>query len=59
MTNKHTKMFKPWYEDNVLSHWKRTKTGSNSYAYEKVRHVKAHKDDRLGRAWEHERIWND
>lgn len=58
MPNKHTKMFKPWYEDNILSHWKTTTKGNKSYS-EKVKHIKAHKDERLGRAWEHERIWND
>ena len=59
MPNKHTKMFKPWYEDNILSPWKRKKISNGKYVYEKIKHVKAHKDDRLGRAWEHERIWND
>ena len=59
MTNKHTKMFHPWYEDNVLSKCEKTKTGDKSYTYKKVKHVRSHKDDRLGRQWEHERIWND
>ena len=59
MTNKHTKMFHPWYEDNVLSKWEKTKTGDKSYTYKKGKHVRSHKDDRLGRQWEHERIWND
>ena len=59
MTNKHTKMFHPWYEDNVLSKWEKTKTGDKSYTYKKVKHVRSYKDDRLGRQWEHERIWND
>lgn len=59
MPNKHTKMFRPWYEDNVLSQWEKVKTGDKSYTYEKVKHVRSHKDDRLGRQWEHERIWND
>lgn len=58
MTNKHTKMFRPWYEDNVLSLWHKRKTGDNKYVHEKVKHVKAHKDAHLGREWEHERIWN-
>jgi hypothetical protein len=52
-------MFRPWYEDNVLSPWRKVKTGDKSYTYEKVKHIKAHKDERLGREWEHERIWND
>ncbi len=52
-------MFHPWYEDNVLSKWEKTKTGDKSYTYKKVKHVRSHKDDRLGRQWEHERIWND
>ena len=59
MPNKHTKMFRPWYEDNVLSPWRKVKTGDKLYTYEKVKHIKAHKDERLGREWEHERIWND
>ena len=59
MPNKHTKMFRPWYEDNVLSKWEKTKTGDKSYTYEKIKSGRSHKDDRLGRQWEHERIWND
>jgi len=59
MPNKHTKMFKPWYEDNILSPWKRTKISDGKYTYEKVKHIRATKGDRLGREWEHERIWNE
>ena len=59
MTNKHTKMFKAWYEDNVLSTWKTTKVSDTRYVSENVRHGKANHYDRLGREWEHERIWND
>ena len=49
MPNKHTKMFRPWYEDNVLSQWEKVKTGDKSYTYEKVKQGRSHKDDRLGR----------
>jgi len=59
MTNKHTGMFKAWYEDNVLSPWKKKKIAPNRFAYEKVKHVKADRNARLGRDWEHERIWDD
>ena len=59
MTNKHTKMFNAWYEDNVLSHWKVKKVGDNKYVHEKVKHVTSRATDRLGKEWEHERIWND
>ena len=59
MTNKHTKMFKAWYEDNMLSPWKRKNIAANKYRWEKIKHIRATRDDRLGREWEHERIWND
>lgn len=59
MPNKHTKMFKPWIEDNILSTWNKKKISEVKYVYEKVKHIKAHRDERLGREWEHERIWND
>lgn len=59
MTNKHTKMFKPWYEDNILSPWKTTKVSDKRYVSEKVRHVRANDYDRLGKEWEREFIWNE
>ena len=47
MTNKHTKMFKPWYEDNILSPWKTTRVSDKRYVSEKVRHVRANDYDRF------------
>ena len=59
MTNKHTKMFKPWYEDNVLSIWE-TKTNSRGRKERvKVKTIRANAHDRLGKEWEREQIWND
>jgi hypothetical protein len=59
MTNKHTKMFKPWYEDNVLSIWE-TKTNSRGRKERvKVKTNRATVHDRLGKEWEREFIWND
>jgi hypothetical protein len=52
-------MFKPWYEDNILSIWE-TKTNSHGRK-ERVR-VKTNRatvHDRLGKEWEREQIWND
>ena len=40
-------MFRPWYEDNILSPWRKVKTGDKSYTYEKVKHIRSHKDDGL------------
>lgn len=59
MSNKHTGMFKAWYADNILSVWEKRKTGHNKFVYEKRKHVRAKDGDRLGSAWEHERIWDD
>ena len=59
MPNKHTKMFKPWYEDNVLSIWE-TKTNSRGLKEStKTKHIRANAHDRLGKEWEREQIWND
>lgn len=59
MTNKHSKMFKAWYEDNILSPWETTTNKRGVKESRKVKHIRATQHDRLGKAWEHERIWND
>lgn len=59
MPNKHTKMFKPWYEDNALSIWE-TKTNSRGFKEStKTKHIRANAHDRLGKEWEREIIWNE
>jgi hypothetical protein len=59
MSNKHKRMFKPWYEDTMLSVWETKTNRRGNKESVKVKHNRASVHDRLGKEWEREQIWNE
>ena len=57
MANKHKRMAKKWHEDWIASDCFYKQKGSYFYATGKKQNT-YWRNQRLGKAWEHEEIWN-
>jgi hypothetical protein len=52
-------MIKKWHEDNVVSDWNYTEKRNGYFAVTGKTKNKQWERNKIGKEYEHERIWND